>query len=448
MLKNNYLLEQYEIVLQKHPSEHEFHQAVFEMLESIDIIIDDYPNFSKENIIGRLLEPEKIISFRVAWMNQKGDVEVNRAFRVQHSSVIGIYKGGLRFHPSVNQSILKFLAFEQTFKNALTTLPMGGAKGGSDFDPKGRSDADVLRFCQAFMAELFHHIGDDLDIPAGDIGVGRREIGYMYGYYKKLKEENTGVLTGKHISYGGSLVRKEATGFGLVYFVEEALKTILKTDIKNKKVLISGSGNVAIYTAVKIIELGGIVIGMSDSKGYIYNEKGIDIELVKKIKEIDRASLDVYPTYDKKGVYKENSKLMWDIPCDLALPCATQNELDETSIQKLINNHVLMISEGANMPTTKKGIDLLRENKILFGPAKAANAGGVLVSGLEISQNSQFYSYSYEKVNQILSDIMKQIFHDIYEVSKRYHMDNDLLFGANILSFKRLAKAIHEQGVI
>lgn len=448
MINNKYLKTQYQITLDKHPTEHEFHQAVYEMLESIDVIIDQYPHFVKENIIGRLLEPEKIISFRVAWMNQKGGVEVNRAYRVQYSSVIGIYKGGIRFHPSVNQSILKFLAFEQTFKNALTTLPMGGAKGGSDFDPKGRSNEDVLRFCQAFMAELYHHIGESLDIPAGDIGVGRREIGYMYGYYKKLKKENDGVLTGKHVSYGGSYVRKEATGFGLVYFVEEALKTILNKQIKGKKVLVSGSGNVALYTAVKIQELGGIVIAMSDSKGHIYNASGIDTKAIKQIKEIDRLSLDIYPSYDTDAVYKADPTLMWNIPCDLALPCATQNELDEKSIQQLIDHNVLMVAEGANMPTTKKGVDLLRKHKVLFGPAKAANAGGVLVSGLEISQNNQFYSYSYEKIDKILSDVMRRIFHDIHKVSKRYKMDNDLLFGANIHSFKHLAKAIHEQGVI
>lgn len=448
MLNNEYLIREYDKVLKKYPYEFEYQQAVLEMLESIDIIIDQYPHFIKENIIGRLLEPERIISFRVAWMNQNGETEVNTGFRVQYNSVIGIYKGGIRFHPSVNQSILKFLAFEQTFKNALTTLPMGGGKGGSDFDPKGRSDEDVMRFCQAFISELFHHISEDLDIPAGDIGVGRREIGYMYGYYKKLKKEISSVFTGKHVSYGGSLVRKEATGFGLVYFVEEALKTIHNTDLKNKKVIVSGSGNVAIYTAYKVIELGGIVIGMSDSKGYIYSPNGIAIEHVKEIKEINRESLELYTSYDVEAIYKENPKGLWSIACDIALPCATQNELDIDDVEQLIDHGVMMVAEGANMPTTKKAIALLKQHKILFGPAKAANAGGVLVSGLEISQNSQFYNYSFEKVDKILSDIMRKIFHDIYAVSKRYNQGYDLLFGANIHSFKRIAKAIHEQGVI
>jgi len=446
-MKHPYLKKAYDTLLLRTPHEPEFHQAVYEVLESLEHVVDDYPYVIKENIIERLLEPERVITFRVSWTNDQGDVEVNRGYRVQFNSAIGTFKGGLRFHPSVNLSILKFLAFEQTFKNALTTLPMGGAKGGSDFNPKGRSDQEIMRFCQAFMSELYHHIGEDIDVPAGDIGVGRREIGYLYGYYKKLKNQVSSVLTGKGTSYGGSYVRKEATGYGLVYFTNEALKTVYATDFKDKKVIISGSGNVAIYAAEKVIDLGGLVIGMSDSEGIIHDATGIDIKIIKEIKEIKRENIKAYLDTYPNATYQKNPKKLWEIICDVALPCATQNELDDKDVKHLIKNNVLMVSEGANMPLTKEAIDLLLENNILFGPAKAANAGGVLVSGLEISQNNQFYNYSYEKVDTILKDIMNKMFHDIYETARRYNEPNNLLCGANILSFKKIAKAMHEQGV-
>lgn len=448
MLKNKYLQNELKTVKEKHPDEKEFHQAVEEMLETVDQIIDQHPEYVSQNVIGRLLEPERIVSFRVAWMNQKGEVEVNRGYRVQYNSALGIYKGGIRFHPSVNQSILKFLGFEQTFKNALTPLPMGGGKGGSDFNPKGRSDEDIMRFAHAFISELYRHIGDDLDVPAGDLGVGKREIGFMYGYYKKLKNEFNSTFTGKSVNYGGSLGRPEATGFGLVYFVEEALKELLDTDFKGKSVIISGSGNVASFAAKKVIQLGGKVLAMSDTTGVIYNPDGIKVEHVKKIKEIDRKSLEEYPKYDKAAKFIKDNKEIWTIKCDIALPCATQNELEKDSVEHLIKNGVLIVAEGANMPTTKEGIDLLRENNIIFGPAKAANAGGVLVSGLEISQNHQFYSYGFEKVDRILSDVMRQIFHNINDVAKSYDKKNDLLFGANVYSFEKVARALIEQGVI
>ncbi len=448
MLQNTYLQTQLQILKDKHPGEKEYHQAVEEMPETVDEVIDNHPEYEKYNVIGRLLEPERIIAFRVAWMNQKGEVEVNRGYRVQYNSALGIYKGGIRFNRTVNLSILKFLGFEQTFKNALTPLPMGGGKGGSDFDPKHRSDEDIMRFTQAFMSELYRHIGDDLDVPAGDLGVGKREIGFMYGYYKKLKNQFNAAFTGKDQTYGGSLGRPEATGFGLVYFVEEALKTMLNTDFKGKKVVISGSGNVASFAAKKVQELGGTVLAMSDTGGMIYNPKGINVDAVKQLKEIERTSLEKYPQMDKEATYTPDNKALWNIACDIALPCATQNELDETSVQQLIDHGVLLVAEGANMPTTKEGIDLLRKHNIIFGPAKAANAGGVLVSGLEISQNHQFYSYSFDKVDRILSDVMRQIFHNIHDVAAAYHKKNDLLFGANVYSFDKVADAIIKQGVI
>ena len=448
MYKNAYLNRQLEIIKHKYPCEIEFHQAVDEMLESVDEIIDEHPEYIKHNIIGRLIEPERVISFRVAWMNQKGEIEVNRGYRIQFNSAIGMYKGGMRFHPSVNVSILKFLAFEQTFKNALTSLHMGGGKGGSDFNPKGRSDEDIMRFCQSFMSELYRHIGDNLDVPAGDLGVGKREIGYMYGYYKKLRNRFDSTFTGKSIGYGGSLGRTEATGYGLVYFVDEALKAILKTDFNNKKVIISGSGNVASYAAIKVNDLGGKVIAMSDTTGYIYNSKGLKVDVIRNLKEVERLSLDAYLKFDEDAKFVPNNKEIWNIQCDIALPCATQNELDEESVKSLIKNGVILVAEGANMPTTKAGIDLLKANRVNFGPAKAANAGGVLVSGIEISQNHQFYSYSFEKVDRILSDIMRQIFHNIYDVAQSYHKENDLLFGANIYSFIKVADAMINQGVI
>lgn len=448
MLKSTYLQTQLDLLEKKHPGEPEYHQAVEEMLLTIDEIIDQYPEFEKHNIIGRLLEPERVITFRVAWMNQEGNIEVNRGYRVQYNSALGIYKGGIRFNSTVNLSIMKFLAFEQTFKNALTLLPMGGGKGGSDFNPKGRSDEDVMRFCQAFISELYRHIGNDLDVPAGDLGVGHREIGYMYGYYKKLKNEYNSAFTGKSLNYGGSHGRQEATGYGLVYFADEALKTILNTDFQNKQVIISGAGNVAIFAAQKMIEYGGIVLAMSDTNGMIYNSKGINLSYMKQIKESKRLGLVEYLKLDPQARFSSNNKDIWKIKCDIALPCSTENELDEADAKHLISNGVLLVAEGANMPTTKAGIDLLKKNGVIFCPAKAANAGGVLVSGIEISQNHQFYNYSFEKVDRILSDMMRKSFHNIYDVANKYQKKNDLLFGANVFSFLKVASAMIEQGVI
>jgi len=447
-MKHKYLENSYHNLEDRYPNETEYLQAVHEVLTSVDTIIDDYPDYVKYNVVERLLEPERIILFKVTWMDDQKEIHVNRGYRVQYSSLIGTYKGGLRFHPSVNMSILKFLAFEQTFKNALTTLPMGGAKGGSDFNPKGRSDDEIMRFCQAFMSELYRHIGEDLDIPAGDIGVGKREIGYLYGSYKKITNQVTGSITGKGTTIGGSHVRKEATGYGLAYFVEEALKTIKNTSFKDKKVIISGSGNVAIYAAEKVIELGGIVIAMSDSSGYILCEHGVDLEVIKEIKEIKRACIDTYPSYDAKGTYVKDPQKMWTVKADIALPCATQNELDEPSVQHLIDHNIMMVAEGANMPTTPKGIELLRKHNILFAPGKAANAGGVYVSGLEIAQNASFNPWTFDKVDQKLKEVMKQILHDIYDASKRYDKENDLLFGANVVGFKKVARAMIQQGLI
>lgn len=448
MLKNDYLRNQLEILEAKHPNESEYHQAVEEVLLSIDEVIDQYPEIEKNNIVGRLLEPERIIAFRVAWMNQKGEIEVNRGYRVQYNSALGIYKGGIRFHPSVNLSIMKFLAFEQTFKNAITLLPMGGGKGGSDFNPKNRSDEDVMRFCQAFISELYRHIGDDLDVPAGDLGVGKREIGYMYGYFKKLKNEFNSAFTGKGLSYGGSQARPEATGFGLVYFVDEALKTILNTGFKGKRVIISGAGNVALFAAQKVIEFGGVVIAMSDTSGMIYHSKGLNVDQIRQIKNDKNSTLQHYLTFDKDAKYSPNNKDIWSLKADIALPCATQNELDHNDVAKLIENGVLLVAEGANMPTTKAGIDLLKEYNVIFCPAKAANAGGVLVSGIEISQNHQFYSYSFDKVDRILSEMMRNSFHNIFDVANKHNKKNDLLFGANVFSFLKVALAMIEQGII
>ncbi len=447
-MKNAYLNKQYDAFKKRYPNEKEYLQALHHVLVSVDDIIDDHPEYEKRNIIERLLEPERVISFRVTWLDDNNNVCVNRGYRVQHSSLIGPYKGGLRFHPSVTQSVLKFLAFEQTLKNSLTRLPMGGGKGGSDFDPKGKSDREIMTFCQAFMRELFHHLGEDVDVPAGDIGVGQREVGYLYGYYKKLTNQVTSSMTGKDISIGGSLVRKEATGYGLAYFVNAALKKIKDTSLKGKDVIISGSGNVAVYAAEKVKELGGKVIAMSDSTGYIHCEDGVDIEAIKVIKEEKRDCIDTYPQYDAKGKYHKGPENMWKVNADIALPCATQNELNEDAVKYLIDNDIMMVAEGANMPTTEDGIALLRDNNILFAPGKAANAGGVLVSGLEIAQSAQFDSWSFEKINKRLKAMMETIFQEIYDTAKTYDHENDLQFGVNVFSFTKLAKAMIQQGVV
>jgi glutamate dehydrogenase (NADP+) len=448
MLRNKYLKSCYNALVSRNEHETEFLQATLELLESVDSIIDEYPHYEKMNIIERILEPERIVQFRVSWLNDQNEVCVNRGYRVQYSSLKGPYKGGLRFHPSVNLSIIKFLAFEQTFKNALTSLSLGGSKGGSDFDPKGKSDIEIMRFCQSFISELYRHIGPDIDIPAGDIGVGQKEIGYMYGYYKKIRNEITGAFTGKGKRYGGSLVRKEATGYGLCYFVDEVLKTFHNTGFKDKKVIVSGSGNVAIYAAEKAIELGAQVIAMSDSSGYIYKRGGIDLDIIKKIKEDNPKRIKDYLNDDDKATYGDNPSDIWKYKCDIAMPCATQNELDYKSALKLINNDVMIVAEGANMPTTYRAVELLKKHHVLYAPGKAANAGGVIVSGLEMAQNTSRYAWSFKRIDSKLDSIMREMFHEIHRTSKRYDRERDLLFGANILSFHKIAKAMMEQGVL
>jgi len=424
----------------------EFIQAVTEVLESLGPVIDLNPMYKKAALLERLVEPERSIIFRVPWVDDAGDVHVNRGYRVQFSSAIGPYKGGLRFHPSVNLGIIKFLGFEQIFKNSLTTLPMGGGKGGSDFDPKGKSDNEVMRFCQSFINELYRHISADCDIPAGDIGVGAREIGYMFGQYKKLVNRYEGVLTGKGLTYGGSLARKEATGYGLVYFTDEILKT--KNDsFDGKTVVISGSGNVAIYACEKAALFGGKVVAMSDSSGWIYDKEGINLDLIKEIKEVRRARIKEYVSAAPGATYHEG-RGVWSIKCDVALPCATQNELLIDDAKTLVSNGVKVVCEGANMPTTLDATKYLIENGVAFGPGKAANAGGVATSGLEMSQNSIRLSWSFEEVETRLRDIMKQIHESAFEASKEYGHAGNYVFGANIAGFTKVAEAMLAQGTV
>lgn len=435
-------------VKERNKGEEEFIDAVTEVLESLIPVFDKNPDYIKEGILERIVEPERQIFFRVPWVDDNGKVQVNRGFRVQFNSAIGPYKGGLRFHPSVNQSIIKFLGFEQIFKNSLTGLPIGGGKGGSDFDPKGKSDREVMRFCQSFMAELCKHIGSDIDVPAGDIGVGGREIGYMYGYYKKIRNTSEqGVLTGKGLSYGGSLGRKEATGYGLVYFTEEMLKDN-GTGFDGKTVVISGSGNVAIYAAEKAKELGAKVVALSDSNGYIYDENGIDLDVVKDIKEVKRGRIKEYLNYVSTAKYEEGCKNIWKIKCDIALPCATQGEINEESAKILIENGVKAVSEGANMPSTLAAIKVFQDNKIMFGPAKAANAGGVACSALEMSQNSIRLSWTKEEVLEKLKDIMVMIYKNASEASKEYGDEGNILMGANIAGFLKVCDAMMAQGIV
>lgn len=435
-------------VKERNKGEEEFIDAVTEVLESLIPVFDKNPDYIKEGILERIVEPERQIFFRVPWVDDNGKVQVNRGFRVQFNSAIGPYKGGLRFHPSVNQSIIKFLGFEQIFKNSLTGLPIGGGKGGSDFDPKGKSDREVMRFCQSFMAELCKHIGSDIDVPAGDIGVGGREIGYMYGYYKKIRNTSEqGVLTGKGLSYGGSLGRKEATGYGLVYFTEEMLKDN-GTSFDGKTVVISGSGNVAIYAAEKAKELGAKVVALSDSNGYIYDENGINLDVVKDIKEVKRGRIKEYLNYVSTAKYEEGCKNIWKMKCDIALPCATQGEIDEESAKILIGNGVKAVSEGANMPSTLEAIKVFQDNKIMFGPAKAANAGGVACSALEMSQNSMRLSWTREEVLEKLKDIMAMIYKNASEASKEYGDEGNILMGANIAGFLKVCDAMMAQGIV
>lgn len=393
------------------------------------------------------MEPERFVQFRVAWVDDQGEVQVNRGYRVQYNSCIGPYKGGLRFHPSVNASIIKFLGLEQVLKNSLTSLPMGGGKGGSDFDPKGKSDHEVMAFCQAFMTELYRHIGENTDVPAGDIGVGAREVGYLYGQYKRIRNESVGVLTGKGLSFGGSLARTEATGYGLCYFTEEALKALKQETFQNKVVVVSGSGNVAIYACQKAQQLGAKVVAMSDSAGYIYDENGINLEVIQEIKEVKRGRIKDYLSYVPSAVYTEGSKGIWSIKCDIALPCATQNELDLEAAKQLVSNGVLAVCEGANMPSTLEAAKYLMEHKVVFGPAKAANAGGVATSGLEMCQNSARLSWSFEEVDGKLKDIMVNIFHNAHKTAVKLGNPYDLLAGANIAGFEKVCDAMLQQGV-
>ena len=444
--KNEYLQSVYDKVCQRNNGENEFLQAVHEVLESLEPVIEQRPEIIEKGIIDRIVEPERVIQFRVPWVDDNGKVQVNRGFRVQFNSAIGPYKGGLRFHPTVCASVIKFLGFEQIFKNSLTTLPIGGGKGGADFDPKGKSDAEVMRFCQSFMTELSKHIGADTDVPAGDIGVGAREIGFLYGQYKRLRNEFTGVLTGKGLSYGGSLARTEATGYGLCYFTEEMLNTIKNDSFKGKTVVVSGSGNVAIYATEKATELGGKVVALSDSNGYIYDANGINLDVVKQIKEVERGRIKEYADRVPGSVYTEG-KGIWSIKCDIALPCATQNELNGDDADMLINNGVMAVAEGANMPSTPEAIAKLQAAGILFGPAKAANAGGVATSALEMSQNSQRLSWTFEEVDSKLKGIMVNIFHNSYNASKKYGMEGNLVAGANIAGFEKVADAMMWQGV-
>ena len=446
-IKNAYLKELLERVEKRNQGEPEFIQAVTEVLMTLEPVVEKRPDLVEAGVLERLVEPERQIIFRVPWVDDSGKVQVNRGFRVQFNSAIGPYKGGLRLHPSVYIGIIKFLGFEQVFKNSLTTLPMGGAKGGSDFDPKGKSDGEIMRFCQSFMTELCKHIGADLDVPAGDIGTGAREIGYMFGQYKRLRNEFTGVLTGKGLTYGGSLARTEATGFGLCYFTEEMLKAN-GTSFKGKTVVISGSGNVAIYAAQKAIELGAKVVTVSDSNGYIYDENGIDVACVKQIKEVERKRIKEYLNYHPEAKYTEGCKGVWTVKCDIALPCATQNEIDGESAKILVKNGCKVVSEGANMPSTPEAIDVYLANKILYGPAKAANAGGVATSGLEMCQNSMRLSWTFEEVDEKLQGIMKSIFKSCADAAKEYGMEGNYMAGANIAGFLKVAEAMKAQGCV
>ena len=448
MLNNEYCKRVYEQILARDPDQKEFHQAVYEVLEGLEPMVERRPELEKNGILERFVEPERVVTFRVPWTDDAGMVHVNRGYRVQFNSAIGPYKGGLRFQKNVYPGIIKFLAFEQTFKNSLTGLPMGGGKGGSDFDPKGKSDAEIMRFCQSFMTELARYIGPETDVPAGDIGVGAREIGYLFGQYKRMRNEFTGVLTGKGLSYGGSLVRTQATGYGLLYFVREMLSHMANDNLIGKTTVISGSGNVAIYAAEKAQELGAKVVAMSDSNGYIVDQNGIQLDVVKEIKEVRRGRIREYVEKVPSAQYHEGCRGIWSIPCDIALPCATQNELLLEDAQKLIQNGVKLVAEGANMPCSLDAVEAFQQAGVLYAPGKAANAGGVATSGLEMCQNAMKYSWSAQEVDEKLHDIMVGIFHDAYNASKEYGMEGNLLAGANIAGFVKVADAMMAQGIV
>ena len=451
MFRTEYVKKVYADLQKNNANEPEFLQAAQEILESLELIVEKRPDIEKNHILERFLEPERFVQFRVAWLDDNNEVQVNRGYRVQYNSAIGPYKGGLRFHPSVNASIIKFLGLEQILKNSLTTLPMGGGKGGSNFDPKGKSDAVIMRFCQAFMTELYRHIGPDTDVPAGDIGVGGREVGYLFGQYKRIRNEFTGTLTGKGLAFGGSLARTQATGYGVCYFTQEALKTMKGESFQGKTVAVSGAGNVAIYAIEKAQSLGAKVITCSDSNGWIYDPEGIDVQLLKEVKEVKRARLTEYAKARKSAEYHEKKNGehgVWNYKVDIALPCATQNELNLDDAKALVANGVEIVCEGANMPTTLEAAHYLIDNGIIYGPGKAANAGGVATSGLEMCQNSQRLSWTFEEVDAKLKGIMEGIFHNAYNTAVKYGVrENDLLTGANIAGFEKVCDAMLAEGV-
>ena len=449
MINNAYLNRVFADLQKNHPNEPEFLQAVDEVFESLQYVVDKHPEWEEAGLMERFVEPERIIIFRVPWVDDNGKVQVNRGYRVQFNSAIGPYKGGLRFHPSVNLSVVKFLGFEQILKNSLTTLPMGGGKGGSDFDPHGKSDGEVMRFCQSFMTELYRHIGQFTDTPAGDIGVGAREVGYMYGQYKKIVDRfEGGVITGKGLTYGGSLARTEATGYGVCYYTQEALRVLKNDSFEGKTVVVSGSGNVAIYAVQKAEELGAKVVTVSDSNGYVYDPNGIDVAVVKQIKEVERGRIKEYAERVPSAEYHEGCSGVWTVPCDIALPCATQNEVNGESAEALVKNGCKVVVEGANMPSTPEAIEVYQKNGLLYGPAKAANAGGVAVSGLEMSQNSYRLSWSFEEVDAKLKNIMETIVADSLAAAKEYGHEGDLMLGANAAGFVKVANAMVAQGIL
>ena len=448
-LKNQYLIDLLETVKKRNAGEPEFIQAVMEVFTSLEPVVERRPDLVEAGVFERIVEPERQIIFRVPWVDDNGKTQVNRGFRIQFNSAIGPYKGGLRLHPSVYSGIIKFLGFEQIFKNSLTTLPMGGGKGGSDFDPKGKSDGEVMRFCQSFMTELCKHIGPDCDVPAGDIGTGAREVGYMFGQYKRIRNEWSGVLTGKGLTFGGSLARTEATGYGLCYFTNEMLKANGKS-LKDQTVVISGSGNVAIYATEKATEFGAKVVALSDSSGYIHDPDGIELDLVKQIKEVERGRIKEYAarTSHKNVTYTEGCSGIWTIKCDIALPCATQNELFLEDAKQLVANGCIAVCEGANMPTTLDATKYLQENGVWFAPGKASNAGGVATSALEMSQNSERLSWTFEEVDGKLQNIMVNIFHNLDDAAKRYGMEGNYVAGANIAGFEKVVDAMTAQGIV
>lgn len=448
MLTNEYVKRVYEQVEKRDGDQPEFLQAVYEVLDTLQPVIAKHPEYEKNGVLERLVEPERVVKFRVAWVDDAGKVQVNRGYRIQFNSAIGPYKGGLRFHPTVNEGVIKFLGFEQILKNSLTTLPMGGGKGGSDFNPKGKSDAEVMRFCQAFMTELYRHIGQFTDVPAGDINVGAREIGYLFGQYKRIRDEYSGVLTGKGLEFGGSLARTEATGYGVCYYTAEALRVLKNDSFEGKTVVISGSGNVAIYAAQKAEELGAKVVTVSDSNGYVYDPNGIDVAVVKQIKEVERGRIKEYAERVPSAEYHEGCSGVWTVPCDIALPCATQNEINEQSAKALVAGGCKVVVEGANMPSTPEAIEVYKSNGLLYGPAKAANAGGVAVSGLEMSQNSYRLSWTFDEVDAKLKSIMESIVAESLKAAKEYGEEGDLMAGANIAGFVKVANAMVAQGVL